>query len=203
MNNAWRRTATLLTAIAILAAFALACNTAKAYETDKANQRIVAANADIEKYNTIQKQIDSDQEKINATPGTLDGIGQLSPLLTDVESKLKAQKIEIGKSIKEFEAGKALYIPGNFKTYFQMLIDVANKQQMSIDFALQANQASQEYVKAGQAVISGTGTEDALNAIKTRVDALETQANKASSDAAILKTKADKYYKDKSLSGSK
>jgi hypothetical protein len=200
MNNAWRRTATLLTAIAILAALALACSTAKAYETDKANKRIVAANADIEKYNSAQKQIDADQEKINATPGTPDGFSLMVPFLTDIDAKLKAQKTEIEKSIAEFTAGKALYIPGEFKTYFQMLIDVAKKQEESIDLTSQANQ---EYLTTAKSMAAGTATEDSLNAIKAKVDDLEARAKKAGDEATVLKTKADKYYKDKALSGSK
>ena len=200
MNNSWRTVAAGAIIAAILAAFMLACSTTKAYETDKANQRIAAANSAIEKYNTLQKQIDADQEKINATPGTPEGFGQMVPFLSDIDAKLKAQKTEIDKSIKEFKAGKALYIPGDFKTYFQMLIDVADKQAESIDLTSQANQ---EYLATAQSMTAGTATEESLTTVKAKVDNLEARAKKAGDEATALKAKADKFFKDKALSGSK
>lgn len=197
MTKSLRMLAACGTAVLVLSGLLLACSTTKSYETDKANARITAANAAIERYNAIQKEIDSDQAKINAIPGTPEGFGQMAPILTEIDGKLKNQKTEIAKSITEFEAGKALYIPGDFKTYFQMLIDVAKKQQESIDLTAQANQ---EYITTAQSMAAGTATEDSLNTIKAKVDDLEARAKQASDAASALKTKADKFYKDKSLS---
>lgn len=196
MTKILRNIMTITMAAAVLAAFTLACSSTKAYETDKANQRITAANADIDKYNAVQKNIDSDQEKINAMPGTPDDFGQMAPLLADIDAKLKEQKVELGKATKEFEAGKALYVPGDFKTYFQMLIDVAKKQEESIDLTAQANQ---EYIATAKSMAAGTVTEEGLKATKAKVDDLEARAKKAADNAASLKTKADQFYKDKSL----
>ncbi len=196
MSPRFRMAAVVATAVSILAVFAVACGGAKSFETDKANTKITAANADIDKYNAVQKTIDSDQAKINAMPGTPEGFGQMTPFLTDIDTKLKEQKTDLGKAIKEFEAGKALYIPGDFKTYFQMLIDVAKKQEESIDLTALANR---EYITTSQTMVAGTATEESLSAIKVKVDDLETRAKKAADDALALKAKADKFYKDRAL----
>ncbi len=196
MSPRFRISIIVVTMVMILTIFTAGCGSAKSFETNKANDRITAANADIDKYNAVQKTIDSNQAKINAMPGTPDGFGQMAPFLTDIDAKLKEQKIELGKAIKEFEAGKTLYVPGDFKTYFQMLIDVTKKQEESVDLTALANR---EYITTAQAMVAGTATDESLTATKVKVDDLEARAKKAADDALTLKAKADKFYKDKAL----
>jgi hypothetical protein len=187
-------------AIFLLLAFALACGTTKSYETDKANKNVNAANKNVENYNTIQTSIDAGLAKYNAVPDTSDGAAQALAILNEIETNLNKQISEIDLAIKEFTAAKSLYIAGDFKTYLQMLLDSANKQKESAKVSIQI---IQERKKQVQSVVDGSATDATDAAANTAIGTLATQEKKLYDEAVALKEKADKFYKDKNLGGTK
>lgn len=186
--------------IVLLLIFALACGSTKSYETDKANKNVDAANKNVEKYNKIQADIDAGLAKYNAVPDTIDGAKEALVILGEVEANLNKQITEIDTAIKEFNAAKALYITGDFKTYLQMLVDSATKQKESAQVSIKI---VQERKKQVQSVVDGTGTEATDAATTAAIAELATQETKMYDEAVALKEKADKFYKDKSLGGAK
>lgn len=187
-------------AIVLLLSFALACGTTKSYETDKANKNVNAANKNVDNYNKLQGDIDAGLAKYNAVPSTSDGATQALTILNEIETNLNKQIAEIDKAIKEFEAGKALYIAGDFKTYMQMLIDSATKQKESAKISIQIVQARKKQV---QSVVDGSATDATDATTNTAIATLAGQESKLYNEAVALKQKADKFYKDKSLGGTK
>lgn len=187
-------------AIVMILTFALACSGTKSYETDKANKNVNAANVNVENYNKIQTDIDAGLAKYNAVPDSTAGATQALVILDEIEANLNKQISEIDKAIQEFKAGKGLYISGEFKTYMQMLIDSATKRQESSKVSIQI---IQERKKQVQSVVDGTGTQATDAATDAAIAALALQETKSFDEAKALKEKADAYYKDKSLGGTK
>ncbi len=200
MSEIWRKVAVGGLAVGLLAVFMLACGTTKSFETDKANQAIKEANALLDDYNKLQTEIN---ENINSTSAmSIDpaGLTQRLPIYQEIETKTNKQNEDLVKMVKVYENARKLYVSSETKTWIQMLIDTTKKHMEANAFNLQAEQNRvklfQDIQAGGDAVALATASDD-------QVTKLVDEAKKKEDEAKALKVKADKYFADKNLSGTK
>jgi hypothetical protein len=197
MAMTWRKVAAGVIVVVLLTFFMTACGgVTKTFETDKANKAIDAANKYLDQYNKLQTSVNSNWDRVDAMGVDTPSMEQRKVVMAEIQKQITDQAAVLDKMITEYENARALYISGDMKTYFQMLIDYTNKQKEA-NAIFQKGTANR--VKLADDIIAGGDALALATASDAAVDELNKQAASIQTEAAALKAKADKFYTDKKL----
>jgi hypothetical protein len=200
MIRTWRKVAVGAIVVALLAFFMMACGTTRSYETDKANKIVTTANTLLDDYNKIQDEVNTNSDKVGALGADVPGMEQRKVLLVQIQKQIGDQTAVLDKMIAEYENGRKLYLTEDMKTYFQMLTDYIKKKKEEIALY---NVIAANRIKLADDIIAGGDALALATASDAEVDALNKQAATIQAEADALKKKADKFYIDKKLGGTK
>lgn len=182
-----------------LLGLAVACASSdKSDQVDQMNKLIDKANVNVDKFNSLQKEVDDLWTKINALGSEPTDYQQAQTYLSDIEKKETDQKSELNAAIKAYQDGQKLDIKADFKTYLGKLELSAKKRLEVFNSDDQIIKITRELLNKG---IAGTVMQadiDTYTAESNRINAESDQVQKQADD---LKVEADKFHQEKNLGG--
>lgn len=162
----------------------------------EANDLVTKANTNIEKYNTLATEILKDMQAVEAMPNDTAGLAQKSAALAKIQTKITAQKTEVTNGKASLTTAKGMDISADFKTYLGLLIDSWTKRDEVSNLETSLVKTLTQVVDEAAA---GTLTAESGDTFVKTMDNIAVQIATAEDTANKAQTKAQQFYKDKSL----